>query len=1189
MLATLVLLTTVLFVPIDSLVGDGWVYYYPSAFRPSNGWHIQRGAYYIVGSAPTNASESVGCRYSHTTHTPPVADGVAIIPEPSVPWTGGSGQTQAAIHMVGCTMNNFTFYLWGPTAGSATSEMSLRPSQKNGLLFEVYDANYTLVYNKSMLFASYDAGFLKLKTFQCVSLFGSVYFNGDLLYQLGYDAVLQNVSFIHCNVTKGMFYYMQQYDSLVYFQNGTALDLVLCDDSPRGLLACQYRTGNFTDGLYPYVVDSFVNQTLEVYLTNSVINTTHYGTLVNHTFYNETNAPGISTGSSQLENLKKLVLYQDFRATADYYNFDFSFLQGFEFRTQGSVGSNYGFGSQYSTCGFTLDSINNGNCFNSLRIAITYVPAYGGCYQAMRYFGAQCCYMYVLEESPTGTSDHACYGIDTTNYSYRYKCAIAVLVFMQRGSQICTSNEVPQYVTSSILNNTFVLDTCVNYTIYSRYGVGSITNVTDQVSGTFLDAGGLVVLDSSGAIDVFAVNEVVGRHYFKVNPCSDVNQQYVVSGGNIVGRLTSVNESGSRFLDNQYYIPLINNTRSKRSVQSDIVTSCAYVSYGQYCINPDASVVQIQPDTFDGVVTPLLNATEYVLIPDSFNLTVTDEYIQTRMEQIQINCIQYVCGSSVQCRQLFQQYGSVCDNILSIVNGLAQQDNAELISLYSSTRPGENYPPVFNNFDTGGFNISLMLPQNKSGVQSRSFIEDLLFTKIESVGLPTDAEYQKCTAGLLGWVKDLVCAQYYNGIMVLPPVITNEMQFMYTSSLVASMMFGGLTSAGAIPFATQVQARINHLGITQTLILKNQELLANSFNNALQYMQQGFEATSQALQQIQDVVNQQAAVLTEVMSSLNKNFGAISSVIQDIYKQLDELSANAQVDRLITGRLSSLSVLASSKQAEYLRVAQQRQLAQDKINECVRSQSTRNSFCGNGMHVLSIPQSAPNGIAFIHFTYTPQTYKNVTAVVGFCVTTNGSEYGLVPVNGRGIFIYVDDAYYITSRDMYMPRNITSGDVVVLTSCQANYVTVNRTVITTFVDDDFDFDDEFEKWWNQTDHVIPDLDEFNYTIPILDINNEIDRIQQAIQGLNQSYVDLESLSILTTYIKWPWYVWLAIAFATIIFILILCWIFFMTGCCGCCCGCFGLIPLMSKCRKKSSYYTTFDDDIVGEQIRPKKSV
>uniref|UniRef100_A0AB39AE98 Spike protein n=1 Tax=Bird gammacoronavirus AnasCN24 TaxID=3237959 RepID=A0AB39AE98_9GAMC len=1194
MSAMFVLLMTVLFVPVNSLSGDGWVYYYPSAFRPSDGWHLQRGAYHIVGSAHTNVTQAVGCTYTHATHTPAirdkVIDGVAMIPEPAVAWTGGTHGKQAAIHMVGCTMSNYTFYLWGPRIDSNTG----RPSQDDGILFQVYDANYTLIYNKSMLFASYVAGFLKLKTFQCVSLFGSVYFNGDLLYQLGYDAVLQNVSFVHCNVTRGMFYYMEHFGSLVYFQNGTAVDLILCDDTPRGLLACQYGTGNYSDGLYPYSVDSNVNRSLVVYLTNTFVNNTIYGVLNNYTMrdVNSTLTPCHSTSTSWGCKPNEVPIHplMSFTGEPAYYNLNFDVLSGYDFMPIQQTGSQY-LGSWYYNCPFDLNNVNNGRCFNSFSISYAYLPVRDGCFDMVFKRGYTCCYMY-------NTHRRQCKGLFTTSQHVAqttYDCGIAMLIKQQPGARYCTSKTPPTSVVQEKLNNTFVLDVCVNYNIYSRYGQGVVSNITDAPidQPNFLADGGLVLLDNFGSVDTFIVNNANGRHYYKVRSCSDVNQQFVVSGGNIVGRLTSINESGSLFLDNQYYVSLINRTRHRRSVHSSTVTSCSYVSYGQYCIKPDGSVVQIKPGTFDGVVTPLLNATDYVLIPDSFNLTVTDEYIQTRMEQIQVNCIQYVCGTSVQCRQLFQQYGSVCDNILSIFNGLAQQDNAELISLYTATRPSDSHPLVFNDYNTGGFNISVLLPKRTSvqsrSVRSRSFIEDLLFTRIESVGLPTDAQYQNCTSGLLGWVNDLVCAQYYNGIMVLPPVITNEMQLLYTGSLVAAMTFGSFSAPGAIPFATQVQARINHLGITQTLILKNQEKIASSFNNALKYMQQNFEATSRALQQIQDVVNQQASLLTEVMSSLNKNFGAISSVIQDIYRQLDELSANSHVDRLITGRLSALSVLASSKQAEYLKVAQQRQLVRDKINECVRSQSNRNSFCGNGMHVLSIPQSAPNGIVFIHFTYTPQVYRNVTAVVGFCVRNTGSEYGLVPVNGRGIFIYVDNAYYITSRDIYMPRNITSGDVVVLTSCQANYITVNKTVVTTFVDDDFDFDDEIQKWWNKTDHFIPDLDMFNYTVPILDINDQIGLIQEAIKGLNDSYIDLERLSILNTYIKWPWYVWLAIAFATIIFIIVLVWIFFMTGCCGCFCGCFGLIPLMSKCRKKSSYYTTFDDDVVGEQIRPKKSV
>nr|AAK27167.1 spike glycoprotein [Infectious bronchitis virus] len=478
------------------------------------------------------------------------------------------------------------------------------------------------------------------------------------------------------------------------------------------------------------------------------------------------------------------------------------------------------------------------------------------------------------------------------------------------------------------------------------------------------------------------------------------------------------------------------------------------------------------------------------------------------MDKVQINCLQYICGNSLECRNLFQQYGPVCDNILSVVNSVGQKEDMELLNFYSSTKPAGFNTPVLSNVSTGEFNISLFLT-TPSSPRRRSFIEDLLFTSVESVGLPTDDAYKNCTAGPLGFLKDLVCAREYNGLLVLPPIITAEMQTLYTSSLVASMAFGGITAAGAIPFATQLQARINHLGITQSLLLKNQEKIAASFNKAIGHMQEGFRSTSLALQQIQDVVNKQSAILTETMASLNKNFGAISSVIQGIYQQLDAIQANAQVDRLITGRLSSLSVLASAKQAEYIRVSQQRELATQKINECVKSQSIRYSFCGNGRHVLTIPQNAPNGIVFIHFSYTPDSFVNVTAIVGFCVKpANASQYAIVPANGRGIFIQVNGSYYITARDMYMPRAITAGDIVTLTSCQVNYVSVNKTVITTFVDnDDFDFNDELSKWWNDTKHELPDFDKFNYTVPILDIDSEIDRIQGVIQGLNDSLIDL----------------------------------------------------------------------------------
>nr|QYL35046.1 spike glycoprotein [Avian coronavirus] len=1162
------LLVTLLFALCSAnLHGDSYVYYYQSEYRPPNGWHMHGGAYAVVstynesnnaGSARTCTAGAIGWSRNFSHYS------VAMTaPSNGMSWSANEFCTA---HCNFTTITVFVTHCFKsginecPLTGLIPRGYIRVAAMKQGS-----SSPSALYYNLTLPVTKYP----RFKSLQCVANSTSVYLNGDLVYTSNETRLVSGAG-VHFKAGGPILYkVMSHVDVLAYFINGSVQDVILCDGSPRGLLACQYNTGNFTDGFYPFTNSSLVKEKFIVYRESSVNTTLE---LVNFTFSNESNAPPNTGGVDSFQ------LYQTHTAQSGYYNFNFSFLSSFRY-----VPSDFMYGSYHPRCNFRLETINNGLWFNSLSVSLTYGPLQGGCKQSVFSGRATCCYAYSY------TGQHLCKGVYRGELQQSFECGLLIYVTKSDGSRIQTATE-PPVLTQHNYNN-ITLDTCVEYNIYGRFGQGFITNITDSVSNySYLADAGLAILDTSGAIDTFVVQGMYGPNYYKVSPCEDVNQQFVVSGGQLVGILTSRNESNSQLVEDKFYVKLTSSARRSRRSTISNVTSCSYVTYGTFCIKPDGSLASIVPQELEQYVAPLLNVTEHVLIPDSFNLTVTDEYIQTRMDKVQINCLQYVCGNSIECRKLFQQYGPVCDNILSVVNGGFQREDMELLSFYSSTKPRDCNTPLFSNVSTGDFNISPLLtpPSSPNG---RSFIEDILFTSVESVGLPTDADYKKCTAGPLGFVKDLVCAREYNGLLVLPPIITADMQTMYTSSLVASMALGGITAAGAIPFATQLQARINHLGITNSLLLKNQEKIAASFNKAIGHMQEGFKSTSLALQQVQDVVNKQSAILTETMAALNKNFGAISSVLQDIYQQLDSIQADAHGDRIITGRLSSLSVLASAKQAEYYRVSQQRELATQKINECVKSQSNRYSFCGSGRHVLTIPQNAPNGIVFIHFTYTPESFVNVTAIVGFCVSpVNASHYAIVPANGRGIFIQVNGSYYITARDMYMPRDITAGDIVTLTSCQANYVNVNKTVINTFVeDDDFDFDDELSKWWNDTKHELPDFDEFNYTIPVLNISNEIDRIQGVIQGLNDSLIDLETLSILKTYIKWPWYVWLAIFFAIIIFILILGWVFFMTGCCGCCCGCFGIIPLMSKCGKKSSYYTTFDNDVVTEQYRPKKSV
>nr|UUG60183.1 S [Infectious bronchitis virus] [Infectious bronchitis virus] len=1168
MLEKSLLLVTILFALCSAILhSDKYVYYYQSAFRPPNGWHLQGGAYAVVKSinrsnnAGTASECSVGVLFNYTNGNSDVgynqsASSIAMTaPSEGMDWSKSQFCTAH------CNFSDFTVFITHCFANSCP----LTGRIEQGHIRISAMRNGSLFYNLTVSVSKYP----KFRSLQCVNNFTSVYLNGDLVFTSNETTDVKGAGVYFKAGGPITYNVMKEFKVLAYFVNGTAQDVILCDSSPKGLLACQYNTGNFSDGFYPFTNTTLVKEKFIVYRESSVNTTLE---LTNFTFTNVSNAQPNTGGVDTFH------LYQTQTAQSGYYNFNLSFLSQFVYRA-----SDFTYGSYHPRCSFRPETINSGLWFNSLSVSLAYGPLRGGCKQSVFSGRATCCYAYSYN------GPIACKGVYSGELLTNFECGLLVYVTKSDGSRIQTRSE-PLVLTQHNYNN-ITLNKCVDYNIYGRVGQGFINNVTDSAANfSYLADGGLAILDTSGAIDVFVVQGNYGLNYYKVNPCEDVNQQFVVSGGNIVGILTSRNETGSEQVENQFYLKLTNSSHRRRRSIGQNVTSCPYVSYGRFCIEPDGSLKTIVPEELKQFVAPLLNITESVLIPNSFNLTVTDEYIQTRMDKVQINCLQYVCGNSLECRKLFQQYGPVCDNILSVVNSVGQKEDMELLSFYSSTKPAGYNAPVFSNISTGDFNISLLLtpPSSPSG---RSFVEDLLFTSVETVGLPTDAEYKKCTAGPLGTLKDLICAREYNGLLVLPPIITADMQTMYTASLVGAMAFGGITAAGAIPFATQIQARINHLGITQSLLLKNQEKIAASFNKAIGHMQEGFRSTSLALQQVQDVVNKQSAILTETMNSLNKNFGAISSVIQDIYAQLDAIQADAQVDRLITGRLSSLSVLASAKQSEYLRVSQQRELATQKINECVKSQSNRYGFCGSGRHVLSIPQNAPNGIVFIHFSYTPESFVNVTAIVGFCVQpANASRYAVVPVNGRGIFIQVNGSYYITARDMYMPRDITAGDIVTLTSCQANYVNVNKTVITTFVeDDDFDFDDELSKWWNDTKHELPDFDDFNYTVPILNISGEIGHIQGVIQGLNDSLINLEELSILKTYIKWPWYVWLAIGFAIIIFILILGWVFFMTGCCGCCCGCFGIIPLMSKCGKKSSYYTTFDNDVVTEQYRPKKSV
>nr|WPH57201.1 spike protein [Infectious bronchitis virus] len=812
-------------------------------------------------------------------------------------------------------------------------------------------------------------------------------------------------------------------------------------------------------------------------------------------------------------------------------------------------------------------------------------------------------------------------GFDSNNNGLRYRY---IGIDFSFGTAMYSVLSVPLQI--------IYTEQCHNYNIYNIRGVGTIINATGFDTNTLRD-GGLAITSGSGLL-AFRNNGSL----YNVQPCETVSTQAVVVNGSVVGLFVPVSCSLASELNlgnHTEYVDggcLITNKTTRRTRRSiDIYTgdcSGLFASMGFSCIYGNGTVFNrtLPKPAAQTNIKPLLGVVANVSIPTELILAVTTEYLQTSYQKVTIDCAKYVCGDSLRCRTLLQQYGTFCQSVNGILNGVNQMEDNGLLQFAEAINTG--YTLNFTGFNTsnlGGFNLSLVLPKNVTlSSQSRSTIEDILFDKVVTLGVSeVDKNYDKCIAsrgGAFTNLADLTCAQFYNGVMVLPGVVDPGLMAAYTGSLIGGMALGGITSAAAIPFATQIQARVNYLALTQSVLLDNQNLIANSFNKALKGIQsaldtvsqgfnevaKGFESVTAALNKVQDVVNTHSDILNKLMAQLSVNFGAVSSSLNEIYLKLDQLSADAQVDRLITGRLTALSTYVSALQLAAYKADQSRRLALQKVEECVKSQSMRYGFCGNGSHVLTIPQNAPNGMFFIHYTYQPVSYKQVEAVPGLCVSTATGQYGVMPKTGSGIIFRENGTFFVTSTTLYEPKLLSYSEVVNLTSCEANYYNVSESE-TPFQPALPNFDDEFENLFtelNTSKDAIKNITtNFNYSIPILNLENDICMLNKSIntlynysyvideinQALNDTYINLEQLNKVTRYIKWPWYVWLAIGFACVIFILILGWVFFMTGCCGCCCGCFGIIPLMNKCGKKSSYYTTFDNDVVTEQYRPKKSV
>ncbi|ABN10919.1 Spike glycoprotein [Bat coronavirus HKU9-2] len=590
------------------------------------------------------------------------------------------------------------------------------------------------------------------------------------------------------------------------------------------------------------------------------------------------------------------------------------------------------------------------------------------------------------------------------------------------------------------------------------------------------------------------------------------------------------------------------------------------------------SLVTYDPTAIAGVkvMTPVY----WISIPTNFTLGAVSEYIQTTSPKINVDCVKYLCGDSERCTTVLLQYGTFCNDVNKALSEVSAIIDASMVSLVSEITAdvvrSENA-----HFDTT-YNFTGLLGCVGSSCSStyRSALSDLLYNKVKVTDPGFMSSYQKCISQWGGDVRDLFCTQNFNGISVLPPIVSPGMQALYTSLLVGAVASAGftfgVTSVGVIPFATQLQFRLNGLGVTTQVLVENQQLIANSFNKALVSIQQGFDATNEALSKMQSVINQHAQQLQTLVSQLGNSFGAISSSINEIFSRLDGLEANAQVDRLINGRMVVLNTYVTQLLIKASEVRAQALLAKQKISECVKSQSLRNDFCGNGTHVFSVPQLAPNGIMFLHYTYKPTAYAVVQTAAGLCFNNTG----YAPVGG--LFVLPNDSIYwhFTKLNFYNPVNLSNSNTQVLTTCSVNYTAVNYTVLDPVVNSDFNFTAEFDKWYkNHSSYFNNTFNPGDFNFSTVDIERELSTLTEVVRQLNESFIDLKKLNVYEQTIKWPWYVWLAMIAGLVGLALAVVMLLCMTNCCSC---------FKGMCACKPCHYDEVEDVYPAVRVYNKRT-
>nr|AGP04937.1 spike glycoprotein [Pipistrellus bat coronavirus HKU5] len=786
-------------------------------------------------------------------------------------------------------------------------------------------------------------------------------------------------------------------------------------------------------------------------------------------------------------------------------------------------------------------------------------------------------------------------------YSVGSNLQMAFIISVQYGTD--TNSVCPM---QALRNDTSIedkLDVCVEYSLHGITGRGVFHNCTS-----------VGLRNQRFVYDTF--DNLVGYHsdngnYYCVRPCVSVpvsviydkvsNSHATLFGSVACSHVTTMMSQLSRMTKTNLLArttpgPLQTTVGCAMGfINSSMIVDECQLPLGQsLCAIPPTTstrfrratsgvsdVFQIATLNFTSPLTLApINSTGFVVaVPTNFTFGVTQEFIETTIQKITVDCKQYVCNGFKKCEDLLKEYGQFCSKINQALHGANLRQDESIANLFSSIKT-QNTQPLQAGLN-GDFNLTMLqIPQVTTGERKyRSAIEDLLFNKVTIADPGYMQGYDECMQQGPQSARDLICAQYVAGYKVLPPLYDPYMEAAYTSSLLGSIAgaswTAGLSSFAAIPFAQSIFYRLNGVGITQQVLSENQKIIANKFNQALGAMQTGFTTTNLAFSKVQDAVNANAMALSKLAAELSNTFGAISSSISDILARLDTVEQEAQIDRLINGRLTSLNAFVAQQLVRTEAAARSAQLAQDKVNECVKSQSKRNGFCGTGTHIVSFAINAPNGLYFFHVGYQPTSHVNATAAYGLCNTENPPKC-IAPIDGYFVLNQTistvansDQHWYYTGSSFFHPEPITEANSKYV-SMDVKFENLTNRLPPPLLSNstDMDFKEELEEFFKNVSSQGPNFQEISkINTTLLNLNTELMVLSEVVKQLNESYIDLKELGNYTFYQKWPWYIWLG--FIAGLVALALC-VFFILCCTGCGTSCLGKLKCNRCCDSYDEY-------------------